>query len=187
MSRRLVVPLLILVVGIAGFMVFLATRPQVDRGQPEIVAPLVRTIDVELQALRFQVFAHGTVEPLIESELRAEIDGEIVWVSPKLAPGSFFEAGEALVRIDPTDYEHELEAARADRDRALSALSRARREHERQQNLLRQIENSLKTSTNTSDISAYLFVFTLIESTFFTETSDVASGMFRAYHRVGFH
>lgn len=138
MNRRVVIPLAILAVGVSGFVMFIVTRPHVDRGQAEIVTPLVRTVDVELQALRFQVFAHGTVKPLIESELRAEIDGEIVWVSPKLAPGSFFETGEALVRIDPTDYEHDLEAARADRDRATSGLSRARREHQRQQNLLSQ-------------------------------------------------
>lgn len=142
MSRRVIVPLLILAVGVLGFVTFVATRPQVDRGKSEIVPPLVRTVEVEPQSLRFQVFAHGTVEPLVESELRAEVDGEIVWVSPKLDPGSFFEAGESLVRIDPTDYEHELEAARADRDRATSALSRARREHERQQNLLSQSASS---------------------------------------------
>lgn len=136
MNRRVLVPLLILVVGVLGFVTFLATRPHVDRGQPEIVAPLVRTVVVAPQALRMSVVAHGAVQPLIEGELRAEVDGEISWISPKLAPGSFFEADEPLVRIDPTDYEHELEAARADRDRATSALSRARREHERQQNLL---------------------------------------------------
>ncbi len=151
MNRRLVVPLAILAVGVAGFAIFLATRPHVDRGSSEIVAPLVRTVDVEPQTLRFQVFAHGTVKPLIESELRAEIDGEIVWVSPKLAPGSFFEVGEPLVRIDPTDYEHELEAARADRDRAVSALSRARREHERQQTLLSQSAASLARADEARD------------------------------------
>jgi len=138
MSRRVVVPFVILAAGVLGFAIFVVTRPHVDRGKTEIVSPLVRTVSVEPQSLRFQVFAHGTVEPLVESELRAEIDGEIVWVSPKLDPGSFFEAGEPLVRIDPTDYEHELEAARADRDRATSALSRARREHQRQQTLLSQ-------------------------------------------------
>lgn len=151
MSRRVILPFVILAVGVLGFVIFIATRPHVDRGKPEVVPPLVRTVAVEPQSLHLQVFAHGTVEPLVESELRAEIDGEIVWVSPKLDPGSFFEAGEPLVRIDPTDYEHELEAARADRDRATSALSRARREHERQQNLLSRSASSLARADEARD------------------------------------
>jgi RND family efflux transporter MFP subunit len=147
----MVVPLAILAAGVLGFVTFVATRPHVDRGEPEPVAPLVRTVDVEPRTMRFRVLAHGTVQPLVESELRAEIDGEIAWVSPKLAPGSFFEAGEPLVRIDPTDYENELEAARASRDRAKSALSRARREHERQQSLLSESAASLARADEARD------------------------------------
>ncbi|MAG33927.1 MAG: hypothetical protein CL908_23855 [Deltaproteobacteria bacterium] len=151
MSRRAVVPAAILAVGILGFVAFMATRPEVDRGEAETVAPLVRAVTVRPQALRFKVAAHGTVESPIESELRAQVPGEIVWVSPELAPGSFFEKGEPLVRIDATDYEHELEAARAVRDRATSALSRAQREHERQQTLASQSAASLSRADEARD------------------------------------
>jgi RND family efflux transporter MFP subunit len=115
------------------------------------VAPLVRAVVVEPQAVRFTVTAHGTVEPRVESELRAQVAGEIIWVSDKLSPGSFFEPGEALIRIDPTDYENELEAARAERDRSKSSLSRARREHERQQRLVSELAASVSKADEARD------------------------------------
>lgn len=151
MNRRVVVPLGILTFGILGFVAFIATRPEVERRDTESVAPLVRAVLVEPQLLRFTVSAHGTVEPPIESELRAQIDGEITWVSPNLAAGGFFEAQEPLARIDPTDYENEREAARAARDRASSARSRAKREHERQQRLLSQSAASISHADEARD------------------------------------
>ena len=134
-SSRVLLPIAILGVGILGFSALLATRPEVDRSDPETIAPLVRAVTVAPTTLRLSVEAHGTVEPRIESELRAQVDGEILWVSPQLAPGGFFEADEPLIRVDAMDYEQEREAARATRDRALSAFSRTRRELERLERL----------------------------------------------------
>jgi len=151
MNRRISLPIAILAAGMLGFAVFIATRPEVERRETETIAPLVRVVVVKPQKLHFTVSAHGTVEPPIESELRAQIDGEITWVSPNLAAGGFFEADESLARIDSTDYENELEAARAARDRATSALSRARREHERQQRLLSQSAASIANADEATD------------------------------------
>jgi RND family efflux transporter MFP subunit len=151
MSSRILVPIAILATGVLGFVLFLATRPKVDRGEPELVAPLVRVVSVELQPLRLTVIAHGTVEPPIESELRAQVPGEIIWVSPRLAAGGFFEAGEPLARLEATDYENEVEAARASRDRARSALSRAKREHERQKRLVSESAASVSRADEARD------------------------------------
>ncbi len=151
MSRRLLAPIAILAVGVLCFVVLLATRPRVERVEPEIVAPLVRVAVVEPRPGRLEVEAHGTVEPPIESELRAQVEGEIVWVSPHLSPGGFFEPGEPLARLDATDYENELEAARAERDRATSALSVTRREHERQQELFSRSATSVARADEARD------------------------------------
>ena len=151
MNARTLVPIAILIAGVLGFTLFLATRAQVDRGEPELVAPLVRVVSVELQPLRLTVIAHGTVEPPIESELRAQVPGEVIWVSPRLAAGGFFEAGEPLARLEATDYENEIEAARASRDRAKSALSRAKREHERQKRLVSESAASVSRADEARD------------------------------------
>jgi RND family efflux transporter MFP subunit len=147
MSRRLFAPIAIFSFGVLSFVALLATRPQVERVEPEVIPPLVRVALVETGPLRLEVQAHGTVEPPIESALRAQVEGEIVWVSPGLSPGGFFEPDEPLARLDPTDYENELEAAKAERDRATSALSVATREHERQ----RELSSRLATSVARAD------------------------------------
>jgi RND family efflux transporter MFP subunit len=102
---------------------------------PNVEAPLVRTVRVEPQPVQFTVRAHGTVVPRTESELVPQVSGEVVWVSPALVSGGFFEAGEPLVRIDRRDYEADLESARAGAARAQSEYGRATKERERQQRL----------------------------------------------------
>ena len=57
------------------------------------------------KGLHYSVTAQGTVEPRTESDLIPQVAGEVVWISPDLASGGFFDAGDPLVRIDPADYE----------------------------------------------------------------------------------
>lgn len=151
MRRRLLIPAAILTAGILGLVLLMATQSEVDRVEPAPDVPIVRVTTVVPGPLRLAVEAHGTVEPPVESELRAQVDGEVVWVAPSLSPGGFFEAGTVLARLDDTDYRHEVEAARAARDRAKSALSVARREHERQQRLMSQSAASVARADEARD------------------------------------
>jgi RND family efflux transporter MFP subunit len=66
------------------------------------------------------------VQPRTESDLVTEVSGRIVWVSPQLAAGGFFDEGDPLLRIDPRDYEVALEGAQAALARADSDLSYAK-------------------------------------------------------------
>jgi RND family efflux transporter MFP subunit len=81
------------------------------------------------------VRTHGTVAPRTESELIPEVSGSVIWVSAALVSGGFFEEGEPLLRIDPSDYEVALERARANLARASSELERARKELKRRRGL----------------------------------------------------
>jgi len=113
----------------------LATGPKVEPRAPERIPPLVRTLQVEPETIRLEVSTHGTVMPRTESELVPEVSGRVVWRSPELVSGGFFDQGDALLRVDPLDYEVALEQARADVARARSELSNARRDDSRQRNL----------------------------------------------------
>jgi RND family efflux transporter MFP subunit len=105
-SRTLkILPIVVLIVGSAAAVAMIKSRPETVRQTPETPAPLVRTLTVERVAHRFQVTTQGTVVPRTESALVSELRGEIVWLSDAFAPGAFFEPGETLLRIDPTDYE----------------------------------------------------------------------------------
>ncbi|MDJ0867465.1 MAG: efflux RND transporter periplasmic adaptor subunit [Myxococcota bacterium] len=129
------VPLALLSVGAAGVALLVATRPEPAVRPPETAAPLVRVVEVAPEPVRFVVHAQGTVMPRTESELVSQVAGEVVWVSPALVSGGFFETGDPLLRLDTADYEADLETARAEIARARSEHARARKELRRQRRL----------------------------------------------------
>lgn len=145
---KVVLPIGILVgsLGLA-FLVFASREQSVER-QQEAIAPLVRTVLAEPSDYRFEVRAQGTVVPRQESELVPQVSGEVIWVSPDLVAGGFFEAGEPLVRIDRADYEASLESARANVARAESEYARARKERGRQGRL---VDRSVASEQNVDD------------------------------------
>ena len=63
------------------------------------------------------------MSPRTESELVPEVSGNVVWISPNLISGGYFEIGEVLLRIDQRDYQSAVERAEA-------TLSRAQADHE---------------------------------------------------------
>ena len=98
----------------------LLTRPQLDPSEPEPVAPAVRVMHVSPGSERMVVHAQGTVSPRTEADLVPEVSGNVLWISPNLVAGGYFEAGEPLLRIDDRDYRYALERASAAVDRAMA-------------------------------------------------------------------
>ena len=117
---RLILPLIVLLLGFSIYSILVATREKPVRQDFVAVPPLVRIQSVTLQPLRLTVSTRGTVLPRTESDLVSEVSGRIVWLSPKLVVGGFFEAGDELLRLD----ERQHRIAR-DRARATVALRRS--------------------------------------------------------------
>ena len=135
LDKKVMVPLAILGVGVLGVEAIKAMRPRAVASPARVVTPLVRVVEAKPRAVQFSVRTQGTVVPRTESDLVPQISGEVVWVSPNLASGGFFEQNEPLVRIDPGDYQVDLEAARAAVARTESEYARANTELERQRSL----------------------------------------------------
>jgi RND family efflux transporter MFP subunit len=135
MRKKALVPFVILVAGISIVGIVVATRPSVEAGPARVNAPLVSVIEVQPRDLEFSVHTQGTVVPRTESDLIPQVSGEVIWVSPRLVSGGFFEAADPLLRIDPSDHRVELEAARAVVARTKSEFARAETEIERQRSL----------------------------------------------------
>jgi RND family efflux transporter MFP subunit len=135
MKRVLFIPIAILGVGVAVVWVLWLTRPMADPTPVELIPPLIRVQTLGSQELQLVVKAQGTVAPRTESELKSQVSGEVLWVSPALVPGGFFDSGDRLLKIDPVDYEADLESARARLARAQSEAGRARKENARQRRL----------------------------------------------------
>jgi len=135
MNRRLLLPLVILAVGASGVALLLFLRPTIEPKPPLVKLPRVRVETVVPQALELRVRTHGTVMPRSQSSLIPQVSGPVVWVSPVLASGGFFQKGEALVRIERADHEVEVESARATVARSESEHERASKELNRQKRL----------------------------------------------------
>ena len=132
---RIIVPIAILLMGFVSIKLLARFRPTVEAKPPAIVAPLVRVVVAQPSDVEVRVRTQGTVVPRTESDLIPQVAGEVVWVSPKLVSGGFFEKGDPLVRIDPGDYEVERQSARATVARSESEFQRAETELDRQRRL----------------------------------------------------
>jgi len=137
-SPKLWLPILLLVAGGLGVAGLVATRPLPEPEPPQVHSPLVRVKRVTQGPFRFVVKTQGQVEPRRQGSLIPQVSGEVVWVSPDLVAGGFFEEQQPLLRIDRADAEVAVEEARAAVARAESEARRAHKELERQRRLAHQ-------------------------------------------------
>jgi RND family efflux transporter MFP subunit len=89
-----------------------------NRAPAEIEEPVYEPVSVDVaevvkQTLRIEVQAQGTVSPLQETAILAEVNGRIIEVSPAFTVGGFVSRDDILLRIDPRDYETNLLRAEA--------------------------------------------------------------------------
>ena len=133
--RTVWVPILIGVLCLAGAFVIVATAPSVEYKEPERAIPTVRTIPAATGTHRHRVRTQGTVAPRSEADLVPEVSGRVVWVSPALAAGGYFEKGEPLLRLERRDFELAVKRQRAAVRRAESEYTFAAAELERRQGL----------------------------------------------------
>ena len=125
---KALLPIVLLAFGVIGMGSMGATRPQPKTSPPEVLPPMVRTVQVKIESIRLEVNTQGTVVPRTQGALVSEVAGRVVKVAPSFSAGGFFEAGDVLVRIDPRDYELAVIRARAQVARAESLLDRERAE-----------------------------------------------------------
>ncbi|NQV23461.1 MAG: HlyD family efflux transporter periplasmic adaptor subunit [Rhodopirellula sp.] len=117
---RIIIPLLILGTGVAGFVFLMSLKKAPDRSPPERPLPLVETVVVEEHSGELTIELDGSVVPFREIPLSAEVAGRITYKSPHCRAGKFVQAGEILFRINEREYQlaverliHEQEQAHA--------------------------------------------------------------------------
>ncbi len=113
MKLKLIAPVIVIGAALIGAAAIVATTERLQPTQPEPVAPMVRVLKAQPKAVRMIVHAQGTVTPRTETALVPEVSGNVVWISPNLVSGGYFEAGEPLLRIDDRDYLATVARARA--------------------------------------------------------------------------
>jgi RND family efflux transporter MFP subunit len=110
---RILTILGILVMAVAGVVVMSSMRPEPPKKERIELDPLVEVIVLEAMTANFEVQSQGSVRPRTQTILSSEVSGTIISISPKFVAGGVFEADEVLMRVDPTNYEVELEQAEA--------------------------------------------------------------------------
>ena len=103
----------ILLLAIAIAVGLSASKKPPDRKPKELLPPLVDVLTLVPERVLFTVESQGTVQPLTQTALSAEVAGSITAMSDQFIAGGVFEAGDVLLRIDPVNYEVTLERAKA--------------------------------------------------------------------------
>lgn len=117
-ALRIVLPIGVLSIAAGIAVALVKTKPEAKRRKAEDVAPEVSVQSVSKGQEELTVFAMGTVIPAEQIVLHSEVTGRIVQQSPNLIPGGYFKKGELLARIDPRDYQNELQRQKAELERA---------------------------------------------------------------------
>ena len=128
----LVVPLLLLLVGVGVFVGMRPKEPSTFSGLKGDRASLLGAMQgAEVQRVRalselsetLDIEVTGTVVPYREISLAAEVAGKVIEKDPSVRSGNIVQKGQVLLRIDPRDYELEIERLTQRRDQELASLA----------------------------------------------------------------
>jgi RND family efflux transporter MFP subunit len=100
-------------VAVLASLAMMKMKPEPEKKDIDTREPLVDVMVLEPLATTFQVRTQGTVRPRTETILSAEVSGTITSISPDFVAGGVFQAGETLMRIDPTNYRVTVDKAEA--------------------------------------------------------------------------
>ncbi len=125
---KAIVPLLFIAAAVYGAWKMYESRPVVETEAIEKVIPTVRVVSVRPEKVRLSIHSQGTVTARTVTELVPEISGKVLYISPSLVSGGFFDKGEVLLRIDPHDYKLVLTRAQAEVAQAQLRLEQERAE-----------------------------------------------------------
>ncbi len=111
-ALKILLPLVFLATAVFFTLTVIVLRQEPEKKEVPKVLPRVEVIRVKSQPLPLSVTSQGTVQARTSTMLTAEVSGVVEYVSPKLFSGSFFDEGDILLKIDPTEYEAAMANAR---------------------------------------------------------------------------
>jgi RND family efflux transporter MFP subunit len=125
-KKQIIVPIVILIAGILLFIGFSSMKKPPEEKAKVDNTPIVAVEAITVAPMTLHVDSYGIVTPKYETEIVAQVSGEIVELSEAFVRGGFVEKNQLLARIDPSDYEAALIDADANLASALAALEQER-------------------------------------------------------------
>jgi len=126
-----------LMIGVIVLVLSIALKPKLAITAAGDNARVVDVMPLQLTNIAPQVTGFGQVRPKQQWSAIAEVTGEILYKSQKLAKGEHVFAGTELLRIDPLKYELALAQAEADLNSNQLQLAKLKQE---QKNLAKNLE-----------------------------------------------
>lgn len=125
MNKRIIVGIAIVAACFAGITFLSSLKPEPPKKKPVVQATIVETKVVNKESTQFIVDSQGPVQPVINTNLVAEVSGRITKVSDKFRVGSFIKEGDLLLEIDPANYIASVRSAEANLAQAKANLQNA--------------------------------------------------------------
>jgi RND family efflux transporter MFP subunit len=147
-KKQIIIPIVILAVGIAGMAVFSSMKKPPEEKAKVDNTPIVSVSEISVAPMTLEVNSYGIVTPKYETELIAQVNGEIVELSDTFLRGGFVKKDQLLARIDPNDYQAALIDAQAS-----MATARAGLEKEVAQGKVAESEWKQITDTSPTELS----------------------------------
>jgi RND family efflux transporter MFP subunit len=125
-KKQIIIPVLVLAAGVAMFAAFSSMKKPPEEKEKVDNTPIVAVEQVSLSLMVMEVESYGIVKPKYETELVAQVSGQIVDISDTFVRGGFVKQGQLLARIDPNDYQAALIEAEATLASASASLETER-------------------------------------------------------------
>ena len=105
---------IIIVGGVLGAVGLSMLKQPPDEQNSTLLVPMVRTFSAVEYSGPLDMVVSGSVVPYREIKVAAEVLGRVKRKYAECEAGQFVKKGTTLIEIDPTDYEWELETAKAE-------------------------------------------------------------------------
>ena len=130
---KIMTPLVVLIIALGIYVALINSTPELNTTQKDPVPVAVRAQTVALEKISLEVTSEGNVQPRAQTQLVAQVSGEVIAVADALSSGGQFQRGDTLLELDPRDYQiarsraqASLDRARAERDFASEEAARVR-------------------------------------------------------------
>jgi multidrug efflux pump subunit AcrA (membrane-fusion protein) len=161
-ATRIVVPIVILAVGIGGFIALGGKKPPESQPPEDAGPPLVETVNVIENDGPMNIRVDGRVVPYREITISAEVGGRVKFKAEECRAGHFVESGVTLIEIDPSDYQFEFERLSSEVAQAVSQLTELQVDIDNTADQIKLAEEQLQLEKNELERSRSLYERRLI-------------------------
>ena len=121
-KKQIIIPIIVLIAGVGAMMFFSSMKKPPEEKKDVDLTPIVSVQEVDVMPINLDVTSYGVVQPKYETEMVAQVSGQILSLSDDFVRGGFIKKGQILATIDPSDYEAALIEAQANYASAIASL-----------------------------------------------------------------